>query len=213
MFEIHKALFVACAAAVLACAGLSVPLIATSEPEPCCAGPVADPRSLPSPTATPQDTRQPGLPHCLVGSWVVTAEQRMFKFYTDVDPLPLTFGGGVRYYEFHPDGTAIDRVVNFTMVGSHRGQEIRTVSNGERHFTWSATNNTITYHALTATSLVVDFYDQRGRLIPSSETPDPNFNETDNISCAATQAVESTTREGSNYRGDWTRTADYGVYG
>jgi hypothetical protein len=212
MIKIHNALFVVCAAAVLACAGLSVPLLAASEPEACCAGPVADPRSLPSPTSTPPGTRQAGLPHCLVGSWVVVAEQETFRFYTDVGPQPFTFGGGVRYYEFHPDGTAIERVVNFTLVSSHRGQEIRTVRNGERHFTWSATDTTITYHALTATSLVVDYYDQRGRLEPWSETPNPDFNETDDISCSATRVVESTTRE-TNYRGDWNRTADYGVYG
>jgi hypothetical protein len=95
-----------------------VPLLAASEPEACCAGPVADPRSLPSPTSTPPGTRQ----------------------------------------------------------------------------------------------LVVDHYDQRGRLDPWSETPNPNFNETDDISCSATRVVESTTRE-TNYRGDWNRTAGYGVYG
>jgi hypothetical protein len=195
--------------AALAATTLTV-ITATAGGAPERAEPVTGAR--PSPTEAPRSTRAAGLPHCLVGSWLVVTEDRAFKFYTDVDPMPFTFSGGVRYYEFRADGTALDRNVNFTMIGSHRGQELRWVRNGERTFTWSATDTTVTYHALTATSLVSDFYDQRGRLNPGTEVPNPNFNETDDISCTATEVVESTTRD-SGYRAVWTRTADYGVYG
>jgi hypothetical protein len=212
MVKIHTALLAACVMAVLGCAGLSVPLLTRSGPESCCVGPVADPAALPSPTTLPPATRAAGLPACLIGSWQVVTEQTMIKFYTDVGPLPFAFGGGVRYYEFHPDGRAIERDVEYTMVGNYRGREIRTVRNGERTFVWSATDKTITYHSITATTLVVDYYDQRGRLNPWTESPDPNLNEVDDISCAPTQVVESTTRE-SGYRSTWQRTADYGVYG
>ncbi|HEX6360752.1 lipocalin family protein [Actinophytocola sp.] len=210
MFKVHTALFVVSAAAVLACAGLFVPVLADTGPEraePVAAG------ARPSPTTTAPSTREgPGQQHCLIGSWQVVTEQLMFKFYTDVDPLPFTSTGGLRYYEFRPDGTAIERNVNFTMVGSYRGNELRYVRNGERTFTWSATDKTITYHTLPATSLVSDYYDQRGRLDPGTELPNPNFNETDDIACSPTQTIESTTRE-SRYSAMWTRTADYGVYG
>lgn len=213
MVKIHTVLLAVCAAAVLGCAGMSVSLLAQPAPESCCAGPVADPGSLPSPTGGPTSAgRKNVLPHCLVGSWQVVAEERMVKFYTDVDPLPFAATGGVRYYEFRPDGTVLERNVNFTMIGTHRGQELRWVRNGERTFTWSGTDTTVTYIALTATSLVVDYYDNRGRLNPWSESPIPEFNETDNISCSGTQVVESATTD-SGYRATWQRTADFGVYG
>lgn len=212
MVKIHTALFAVCAAAVLGCAGLSAPLLAQSGPESCCAGPVAEPGSLPSPTEPPPVGRKAVVPHCLVGSWQVVTEERQVKFYTDVDPLPFVATSGVRYYEFRPDGTALERDVDFTMIGTHRGQELRWVRNGERTFTWSGTENTVTYHSLTATSLVVDYYDRRGRLTPWSESPIANFNETDDINCSGTQVVESSTT-GSGYRATWQRTANFGVYG
>jgi hypothetical protein len=210
--KIHTVLFAMCTAAVLACAGLSLPLLADTTPEACCSGPVAEPRSLPSPTAPPPAGRKAVLPHCLVGSWQVVTEERRVKFYTDVDPLPFVATSGVRYYEFRPDGTALERDVDFTMIGTHRGQELRWVRNGERTFTWSGTENTVTYHSLTATSLVVDYYDSRGRLNPWSESVIPDFNETDNISCSGAQVTESATTD-SGYHATWQRTADFGVYG
>jgi hypothetical protein len=208
----YSTAFAIAVVAALTAATLTVVASARGGPESCRDCPVADPASLPSPAKVPSATRKDGLPSCLIGSWQVVAEQEMIKFYIDVDPMPFTFGGGTRTYEFHPDGQAVERNVNFTMVATHRGVQISTVRNGERVFTWSATANTITYHSLAATSLVVDYYDQRGRLNPASETPNQNFNETDDLSCSPTQVNESTTRE-SAYRASWQRTAAYGVYG
>jgi hypothetical protein len=206
MVKVHTALLVVCAAALLACVALSVPLLTASGPEspatpPAAAGPATS-------DAAPA-TRRDGLPSCLIGSWRVVGQEETIKFYIDADPLPFTFGSGERSYEFHPDGQVVERNVDFTMVSSHRGQKVRMVRNGERIFTWSATDRAITYHSLATTSLVVDFYDGRGRLDPATETPNRNFNETDDIACEPTQLVETT----DGYRSTWQRTADYGVYG
>jgi hypothetical protein len=207
MVKVHAALLVVCAVAVLACVGLSVPLLTRSAPEACCSAEVAG--TLPSPTSSAPATRLAGLPSCLIGSWRVVEQQESIKFYIDDEPLAFTFGGGDRYYEFHPDGQAVERNTDFTMVGSHRGQKVRTVRNGERTFTWSATATRITYHSVASTTLVVDYYDQRGKLSPATEMPSPTLNETDDISCSPTQVIEST----DDYRATWQRTADYGVYG
>lgn len=202
MVKVHTALLVVCAVAVLACVGLSVPLLTDPGPESCCATSVG---VAPSPTHTPQVTRLAGPPHCLVGSWRVVDQRETIKFYIDDDPLAFTFSSGVRYYEFHPDGQAIERNVDFTMVSGRA----RTVRNGERTFTWSATDTTITYHSLAATTLTVDYFDQRGRLNPATEMPNPNLDETDDLDCTPTRATESK----GDYRATWERTADYGMYG
>src|SRR4051794_27839953 len=206
MIKVHTVLVVVCAAAGLACAGLSVPLLGRPAPESCCA---AVPIARPSSTSTARATRLAGPPGCLIGSWRVVAQEETVKFYIDTDPLPFTFSSGDRYYEFHPDGQAIERNTGFTMVGSNRGRTVRTVRNGERTFTWSATATTITYHSVASTTLVVDYYDQRGRLSPATETPSPSLNETDDIACSATQGVETKGED----RATWQRTGDYGVYG
>jgi hypothetical protein len=207
MVKVHTALLVVCAAALLACVALSLPLLTAVGPE--------SPDGPPAAAATPRTsteapaTRRGAVPSCLIGSWRVVGQEETIKFYIDDDPLPFTFGEGERSYEFHPDGQVVERNVDFTMVSSHRGQRVRMVRNGERIFTWSATGSAITYHSLAQTSLVVDFYDGRGRLDPATETPNRNFNETDDISCAATQVVETT----DGYSSTWQRTGDYGVYG
>lgn len=207
MVKVHTALLVVCAAALLACVALSVPLLTSAGPES-PAGPPAAGTTPPASDAT--GTRRDAAPSCLIGSWRVVGQEETIKFYIDADPLAFTFGGGERTYEFHPDGQVVERNVDFTMVGSHRGQKVRVVRNGERIFTWSATDEDITYHSLATTSLVVDFYDGRGRLDPARETPNRNLNETDAIACAATQVVETTD---DGYRSTWQRTGDYGVYG
>ncbi|TDV46115.1 hypothetical protein [Actinophytocola oryzae] len=195
-----------------AAATLTVVVVERGGPESCRSCAVVDPASLVSPERVAPARRKGGLPSCLVGSWQVVAEREVIKFYIDADPLPFTYGGGHRSYEFRPDGQVVERDVDFTMVGNHRGQEVRTVRNGERVLTWSATERTLTYHSLAATSLVVDYYDRRGRLDPGTETPDPSIEETDDISCTGNQVVESGTRE-SGYSATWQRTGDYGVYG
>lgn len=206
MVKVHTALLVVCATALLACVALSVPLLTTTGPESRDVAPAA---AGPSPTRETPATRRDGLPNCLIGSWRVVSQEETIKFYIDTDPLPFTFGGGERTYEFHPDGQVVERNDGFTMVGHHRGQKIRTVRNGERIFTWSATDRTVTYHSLVTTSLVVDFYDGRGRLDPATETTNRNFNETDDLTCAPTQVVEDI----DGYKSTWERTGDYGVYG
>lgn len=208
MGKLHTALFAVCAVAVLACAGLSVPLIARSEPESCHACPVADPDALPSPTTSPPGTRAPGPLHCLIGSWVTVDETMMIKFYTDADPFPFTTSG--RYYEFHPDGTGVERNNNIQMVGHHNGNEQRQVANGWREFTWSATASSLTYLAITAADLTYTGYDQRGQRLTIAEQVDPQHNETNDYTCAGTQVIESNS---GGYRSVWQRTADYGVYG
>jgi hypothetical protein len=206
MVKVHTALLVVCAVAVLTCVALAVPLLDRSGPESCCAASVG---AAPSPTSTPRATRLAGLPSCLVGSWRVVDQRETIKFYIDADPLVFTYGSGVRYYEFHPDGQAIERNVDFTMVGEHRGQRVRAVRNGERTLTWSGTDSTITYHSLAATTLTVEYYDQRGRLSPATEMPNPNLDETDDIDCTPATATESK----GDYHATWQRTADYGMYG
>src|SRR5262245_56174040 len=99
MVRVHTMLLVVCAVAVLACAGLSVPLLTASAPESCCAAGPA-----PSPAGSAQATRPAGLPPCLIWSWRVVAQEETLKFYIDAAPLAFTFGSGDRYYEFHPDG-------------------------------------------------------------------------------------------------------------
>lgn len=207
MVKVHTALLVVCAAALLACVALVVPLLTSAGPES-PASPPAAAGAGPTRQAAP-GTRRGAPPSCLIGSWRVVGQEETIKFYIDTDPLPFTFGGGERSYEFHPDGQVVERNVDFTMVSSHRGQRVRIVRNGKRLFTWSATDSAITYHSLATTSLVVDFYDGRGRLDPATETPNRNFNETDDIACDATQVVETT----DGYRSTWQRTGDYGVYG
>jgi hypothetical protein len=206
--KLHTALLTLCAAAVLACAGLSVPLLARSEPESCHACPVADPDALPSPTTSPPGTREPGPPQCLVGSWRTVDENMMFKFYTDIDPFPFAASG--RYYEFHADGTVVERDDNVQIVGHYGGDEQRIVANGWRQFNWSATGNTITYHGVTGADLTWTDYDHRGQLSSAREELDPNFTETNNYTCAGTQVVETNP---DGFRSVWTRTADYGMYG
>jgi len=103
----------------------------------------------------------------------------------------------------------VEQNADFTMVSNHNGQKVRSVRNGQRILTWSATGRAVTYHSLVTTSLVVDFYDGRGRLDPATETPNRNFDETDDVTCEATQVVETT----DGYRSTWQRTGDYGVYG
>jgi hypothetical protein len=203
MVKVHTALLVVCAVAVLACAGLAVPLLGRAGPESCCAASVS---AVATTTSTAPATRLAGLPTCLIGSWRVVDQRETIKFYIDDDPLLFTFGSGVRYYEFHPDGQAIERNTDFTMVS---GKHVRVVRNGERTFTWSATATTITYHSLAATTLTVDYYDQRGRLDPATEMPSPNLNETDDVHCTSTQVTESK----GDYHATWQRTSDYGMYG
>lgn len=206
MVKVHTALLMVCAAALLVGAALSVPLLTSSGPESPDHPPAA--AATPSTSESPA-TRRGGSPSCLIGSWRVVDQAETIKFYIDADPLAFTFRGGERSYEFHPDGQAVERNTGFTMASTHRGQRVRMVRNGERLFTWSATDTAITYHSLAQTSLVVDFYDGRGRLDPATETPNRNFNETDDITCAATRVVETT----DGYRATWERTGDYGVYG
>lgn len=206
MIKVHTALLMVCAVALLACVALAVPLLTAAEPE----SPDRPPADVVASTsdAAPA-TRRVESPSCLIGSWRVVGQEETIKFYIDVDPLPFTFGSGERSYEFHPDGQVVERNADFTMVGSYRGQQLRIVRNGERIFTWSATGETITYHSLATSSLVVDYYDARGRLDPGVEAPNQNVNETDDLSCGGSQAVETT----DGYRSTWQRTGDYGVYG
>jgi hypothetical protein len=205
MVKVHTALFVLCAAAVLGCAGLFVPVLASTGPER--AEPVAGAR--PSPTPTPPSTRAAGQQHCLVGSWRSVDESMMIKFYTDADPFPFTASG--RYYEFHPDGTGVERNDNVQYVGSFRGSEVRQVANGWREFTWSATDETITYHAITNADLTSVGFDRRGqRETIREQQGNPNYNSSYAYACAGTRLVESNT---DGYRSAWARTADHGVYG
>ncbi len=206
MVKVHTALLVVCAAALLACVALAVPLLTTAGPESRDVSPAV---AGPAPTSRTPATRKGGLPSCLIGSWRVVSQEETIKFYIDADPLAFTFGGGERTYEFHPDGQVVEQNAGFTMVSNHNGQKVRSVRNGQRILTWSATGRAVTYHSLVTTSLVVDFYDGRGRLDPATETPNRNFDETDDVTCEATQVVETT----DGYRSTWQRTGDYGVYG
>ncbi|TDV46114.1 hypothetical protein [Actinophytocola oryzae] len=208
MIRIHTALLVVCATALVACAGLAVPLLGSAEPASCRSCPVADPAALPSPAPLPKQAREPGVDHCLVGSWRTVEETVPVKFYADVDPFLFTTSG--RYYEFRPDGTGIERNDDITFVGSHRGNETRLVADGWREFTWTGTADTLTFVAITNAALTWSYYDQRGLVSSQPEPLDPRRNEVKHYACAGTRLVET----GDNgYRSTWDRTTDFGVYG
>src|SRR6266498_558484 len=129
MVKVHTALLVVCAAALLACVALAVPLLTTAGPESRDVSPAV---AGPAPTSRTPATRKGGLPNCLIGSWRVVSQEETIKCYIDADPLPFTFGGGERTYEFHPDGQVVEQNAGFTMVSNHNGQKVRSVRNGQR---------------------------------------------------------------------------------
>ncbi|MPZ80927.1 MAG: hypothetical protein GEV28_11220 [Actinophytocola sp.] len=201
-------LFVLSVVALLTTTALTVIAISSAdEPEPCCAGPVAEAGALPSPTRPADATRKEGLPHCLIGSWRMADEVLMTKFYTDVDALPLTTSG--RYYELRADGTGVERNANINMVGNYQGNELRLVVNGWREFTWTATGTTLTFVAVTKAKLTWSFYDQRGLLETQPEGPRA-LNELNNYTCSGASVTET---DAGGSRSVWSRTTDYGAYG
>jgi hypothetical protein len=196
-------LFVIAACALLAAGGLAA--VALAEDRPVTASATG---GRPSPTARESTTRAPGLPLCVVGSWVTTEEVSMVKFYTDEPPLPMTSAGVA--YEFRPDGTGTTRADGVVLRGTFRGNEIRMVGRGSYDFTWSATDKAITYIARTRSDATWTFYDQRGELSTQPVDTNPAVNEVDDYACQATQYVESNS---SGYRATMARTKGFGVYG
>lgn len=201
-------LLVVSVVAFLAASALTLVALTRDTPEPCCLGPVAAPDERPSPTSAPPASRAPALAQCVVGSWRTVDETVMVTFYNDVGKLPMTTSG--RYYEFHADGTGVERNQNTQFVGHHQGTPIRLVANGWREFTWTASTDTITYKAITRTDLTWKHYDNRGLLNSSPELPNPRYNEVNDYTCEAGRLVES---NAGGFRSVWTRTTDHGFYG
>jgi hypothetical protein len=211
MFKIHHALHVVCAITLLACVGLSVPLLASADgPESCRDCPVAEPAALPSPGTQPPATRAaPAIPgHCLVGSWLTVDEGMPVKFYSDADPFWFTVKG--RYYEFRPDGTGVERNDNVSFVGSYEGNQTRLVANGWREFRWSHTADSLSFLAITNAALTWSYYDQRGLVSIEPEVLNPARNEVKHFTCAGSQVVVT---GDDGFRSMWARTADFGAYG
>jgi hypothetical protein len=203
------ALFVVAAAALIAATTLTAIVLSADSPERCCPAPAGGPASLPSPTPRSSSSRAAGPPLCLIGSWRSVDEAFMIKFYTDQPPIPFVSSG--RRYEYRPDGTAVEQQDNVLYTGSFQGHELRMVGNGALEFTWQANDGSITYAALTKSTLTFSYYDQRG-LLGTQPVPVNNArNEVDEYTCQATQLAEHGPSTG--YRSAWIRTAASGVYG
>jgi len=197
------ALFTVAVCALLAAATLIVVIVAGgTRPEP---GPTAAALVSPSPTPRSAASRAAGPPMCLIGSWHTVEDTSMVTFYSDVPPLRFTGGG--RDYEFHPDGTGVERQDNVALTSSYQGRELKIVANGHREFTWTATDRAITYSSFTTTAMTWDYYDQ-GRLI-SSQTAKAH-SEVDDYTCQGQALSESSA---TGYRSTWTRTSSMGMYG
>jgi hypothetical protein len=202
-------LFVVSLVALLAASVLTVIAVAGADsPERCCAGPVPAPEALLSPTSATPGTRAATPAQCVLGSWLTVEDVLTVRFYTDSGEVPMTTRG--RYYEFHPDGTGVERNQNIEIVGDYRGERIRIVANGWREFTWSATETAITYKAITRASLTWSYYDSRGLISTQPEPVNPRHNEVNDFSCSGGRLVES---NASGFRSEWARTGDYGYYG
>lgn len=200
-------LFVIALCAMLAAVVLTVVVVVADGdgPEPCCAGPVAEPGSLPSPTNRAPSTRESDVPVCLVGSWVTVAETWTVKFYNN--ELPFQFTGQGRYFEFRPDGTYHERAKNFVLIGNFEGDQTRLVYNGAKDATWIANGTTLTYPKLTHNAMTYAAYDSRGLLDKELATHNPADRYT--FTCSGTRLEES--RPG--YHAVLERTSDYGIYG
>jgi hypothetical protein len=196
-------LFVIAACALLAAGGLAAVALADDRPETASAT-----GGRPSPTARESTTRAPGLPLCVIGSWLVVEETAMVKFYNNEAPLPMIASGVT--YEFRPDGTGTTRIDGVVFRGTFRGNDIRLAGRGSYDFTWSATDKAITYVARTRSDATWTFYDQRGELSTQPVEPNPAQNEVDDYTCQATQLVESNS---GGYRSSMARTKAFGVYG
>lgn len=202
-------LFAIGAAALLGGGVLTVVAVAEREPERCCSGPVAAPAALPSPTTAPPGTRPAGPPHCLIGSWRMVEEERLFAFYTDEAPIRFTTTGS-RTHEFRPDGTVVQSDQNVAESADWQGRALRLDYAGTRALTWTATGDTITYHAVTSTSLTVNYYDHRGHVLTWQEPVDPTHDKVYQLSCSGAQVLQT---DATGYRALWQRTANFGTYG
>lgn len=201
------ALFALSVVALLATAALTVVAVATGD-APERAGRSAAPGDRPSPTTRPPATRAETQQHCLIGSWLTVDELIPTQFYAGVEKLPFATKG--RYYEFHPDGTGVERTDNVVMTGTHGGNALRLVANGWREFTWMATDKTLTFVAITKADQIWTAYDHRGLVATQPAPLEPNYNWTTDYRCAGTSVTESRT---DGFRSAWARTADYGSYG
>jgi hypothetical protein len=89
----------------------------------------------PGPTAAKASTSAPSINECVLGSW--TAFRAITKVLIDDDIVEFTSESGVRW-QFNPDGTGrYDFGSGSTYVGSHEGDQITYVYDGEVTFTFS----------------------------------------------------------------------------
>jgi len=192
-------------AAVAGASALTAFAVADPGPGRDAAVPAGD---RPSPTPRARSERDAGPPTCVIGSWYAVEEQLMVEFYTDAEPMRFTGSG--RRYEFRPDGTGTERQDNVILTSTHEGNELRIVGNGTVEFTWSATDQRITYLARTATTLTWSYYDRRGLLSTQPQTVEPALNEVDDYTCRGNRATES---NAGGYSANWVRTDATGMYG
>jgi hypothetical protein len=201
------ALFAVAVCALLACSALTVAVIAHAGPERCCVSAAA--ASPPSPTTRTGSTREAGLPMCLIGSWRTVDEHFMIKFYTDEPEIPFTGSG--RIYEFHADGTGVERGDNVVLTASFQGHELRMVGNGTINFTWTANDRSVIYVARTGATYTWTSFDQRGQIGSAPVPPTEPINEVDAYTCQGAQYTE--TNDSRGYHSVWARTAGFGMYG
>jgi hypothetical protein len=203
------ALFSVAACALVAAVTLTAVGISADIPESCCSDepvPVAGEQTANTKAAA---NRPAGLPICLIGSWRSVQDSSMVKFYSD-QPASR-FSGMDRVLEFRPDGTGTERHDNFTLTGNFGSRVLRLVSAGTMDFKWTASDSAITYIGHISATITYSYYDHRGLIETQPFKLNPNLNEVDRYTCAATQLSES--NDTSGYRSTWVRTAGTGVYG
>ncbi len=196
------------AGAVIAATTLTTVALSADEPDRCCPAGADGPVTGPSPTTRAAETRAAGPPMCLIGSWRSVEEIHSVKFYTDQPPMQ--FVGTERRYEFRPDGTGTEIHANSTLSSNWRGRQLKIVGNGSVQFTWKATDNQITYMAISNAQLNFQYYDNRGLLNTLPYANNPALNEVDDYICQGTQMAEGNS---NGYHSAWVRTTGFGVYG
>jgi hypothetical protein len=201
-------LFSVAACALVAAVTLTAVGISADIPESCCSDEPLPVESEQTASTKAAVNRPAALPICLIGSWRSVEDSSMYKFYTDQPPM--RFSGSGRIVEFRPDGTGTERHDNFTLTGSFGSRVLRLVSAGTVDFTWTASDSAVTYIGHTGTTITYSFYDHRGLIETQPFKLNPNLNEVDRYTCAATQLSES---NDNGYRSTWVRTAGTGVYG
>lgn len=197
------------AASALLTAGVLglVTVVSPDRPQPCCRDGLISgvgPQAVDDPEPTAQ--RLGTLPLCLIGSWQSTMETVKIRFFAGLDPIPFTYAG--RTVTYRPDGTGTTQE-SVLYRADHQGQRLRVVAKGGKDFTWTATGTTITYHAVTATTLTYAFYLDDQEIGTSADETGP-LNEVDSYTCAKSGFSETNTASG--YRSSWTRTDEYGRY-